>query len=183
MTAGVDRHDKRMQRWRSRVPGSTRLLSELLTSNFVPIVEAAGFERVDCALGLPDRPVEGSELRFERKTGDYLDVVYVFFDKYSAPRFQITFSRRTDPDRQDVVRSGNLVRRSSEYYHEWGKPRWLPEALWSRRRARQCVDTVAASISQAFHFLETGERGPRISREFIPTASTGTSNSTQTPAG
>jgi hypothetical protein len=164
MATGVGKHDKRLQLWQSRVSEQTRLLSELLTTKLVPVVEAAGFKKVDCALGLPARPVEGSELRFERETGGHLDVVYVFFDKDSAPRFQIVFSRRAPQDRDEFVRSGKLVKRSSEYYHEWGKPRWLPGALWSGGRARRSVDTVVENIPQAFRFLETGERGSKISR-------------------
>ncbi|MCM2311852.1 MAG: hypothetical protein NDI84_10650 [Steroidobacteraceae bacterium] len=162
--ASSDKHEKRLQRWQSRVPEKTRLLSELLIRKLVPIVEAAGFAKVDRELARPERPVEGSELRFERESGGRIDVVYAFFDKYSSPRFQIGFSRRDVADRDVMLRSGHLVKQSSEYYHEWGKPRWLPLALWSESQARASVDEVVENLPQVFRFLESGERGPRISR-------------------
>ena len=162
--ANSDKHDKRRRRWQSRVTEKTRSLSELLTRKLAPIIEAVEFAKVDREFARADRPVEGSELRYERELGEHVDVLYVFFDKYSSPRFQIGFSRRKMADRDLIVRSGHLVQKSSQYYHEWGKPRWLPLALWSEAQARATVDEVAESLPQVFSFLEFGVRGSRISQ-------------------
>jgi len=176
VTTTCGKHYKRMASWRSQVPPKTRLLSELLQSRLTPVVEAAGFEWVDCELGQSDRPVAGSEVRFERITWDHIDVVYAFFDKYASPRFQIAFSRRAriSPDR--IIRSGRLVMSPSEHYHEWGKARWLPLALWSEARARRCVEEAVTRMTHVFRFLATDERGPGISRSVEmerPTATKG----------
>jgi hypothetical protein len=128
------------------------------------MLEAGNFAKVGVEFSKPERPVEGSELRFERETEEVLDVVYVFFDKYSSPRFQIGFSRREKSNTDSLIRAGHLVKHAAEFYHEWGKPRWLPLVLWSDAQARGCVDEVAIRVPQVFSFLETGDRGPSISR-------------------
>lgn len=164
MTPTCSKNYSRMANWRSQVPPKTRLLSELVLTRLTPVIEGAGFDCVDCELGRTDRPVAGSELRFERTAGNHVDVVYAFFDKYASPRFQIAFSRRdrNSPDR--IIRAGRLVMRPSEHYHEWGKPRWLPLALWSEARAMRCVDEAVKRMTHVFRFLATDERGPGISR-------------------
>jgi hypothetical protein len=136
-------------------------LSELLRTRLIDAFEEAGFAKVDLELGRPDRPVDGNELRFERESGQYIDVVYAFFDKYDSPRFQIAFSKRVRANSEKMVKSGRLVRKPSQHYYEWGKPRWLPAALWSDARARRCVDEAVRRIPQVLHALEADASGPR----------------------
>jgi len=155
-------HDKRLRRWQSKVSDETRLLSELLLTKLVPAMQAGGFEKVDYTFNQPDLPVEGSEFQFERRRGDNVDVVYVAFDKNSAPRVQILVSRRGPSGRNGVVRAGQLVRRPWQSYHPWGRPWWLPSALWSMWQASRCVDAIVERMPQVFHFLETGERGRSV---------------------
>lgn len=158
------KYDERVRRWRARVPEKTRLLNERLAEALTPILIAAGFENVEFSLQRKDSPVEGRELRFERVSRDWVDVVYVFFDKYDSPRFQVAFSRRAAADPDTIIRSGYIVDRPSEYYHEWGKPRWIPMALWPAAMVSTVVAKVVSSIDQVLHFLETGERGDNINR-------------------
>ncbi len=161
--AAANKHDERFRRWQLRAPERTRQLSELLANRLIPALEATGFQKVDCVLGKRTSPVEGSELRFERTLNGCIDVIYVFFDKYSSPRFQVSFSRRSVNDPEAIIRSGHLVRAPSERYHEWGKPRWFPVALWSEARAVGVAMEVAGYLDQVLRFLEVGETGSKIS--------------------
>lgn len=67
------------------MPEKTRLLNERLAEALTPILIAVGFEKVEFSLQRKDSPVEGRELRFERVSCDWVDVVYAFFDKYDSP--------------------------------------------------------------------------------------------------
>jgi hypothetical protein len=159
------KHAQRFKRWKERAAPCTRVLAEEIISRWVPAIEARGFDSVDCILGKPDSPVEGRDIQFERWSDGYIDVIHLFFDKYSSPRFQISFARRELSSPNRIIRASHLVRRSSEYYHEWGKARWLPAALWSQRQSAATVDAVLKATEQIFTFLETGEVGPNIGRD------------------
>jgi hypothetical protein len=136
-------------------------LSELLRAKLIEFAEDAGFAKVDFELDRPDRPVEGNELRFERDSGQYVDVVYAFFDKYDCPRFQIVFSRRARINSEKIVKSGRVVRNPSQHYYEWGKPRWLPAALWPDARAERCVDEAVHRLPHVLRWLAEDDSGPR----------------------
>jgi hypothetical protein len=160
-----DKHDKLWRQWQSRVPAKTRILSELLRAKLIAVVEEAGFAKVDFELDRPDRRVDGNELRFERDSGPYTDVVYAFFDKYDSPRFQVVFSRRMRASPEKILRSGRLTRRPSQRYYEWGKPRWLPAALWSDALAKRCVDEAVRRMPQVIDALEAEDRKPKTADE------------------
>ena len=164
MTSKSGKQAERFRRWRERARPETRVLAEEIVSRWVPAIEAKGFESVDFNLGRTDSPVEGRELQFERWSSGHVDVIHLFFDKYSSPRFQISFARRKRPSPNQIVRASHLVKRPSEYYHEWGKPRWLPDALWSPQQSTATVDRVLKATNQIFAFLETGECGPNVGR-------------------
>jgi len=136
----------------------------LLVASVVPTILDAGFEPVDRCFRDEASPVQGGEIQFEREAEDCVDEIYIFFDKYSSPRFQVGFSRRLRSDVRQFVRSGHLVKRSSQYYYEWGKPRWMPIWLWSERQAISVIQQVSAGVEQIAEFLEGGHRGPQISR-------------------
>lgn len=165
MESTSSRHEKRWLRWQSRVPAKTRLLSELLRTKLTAVVEEAGFSKVDLELDRPDRPVEGNELRFERDSGPYIDVIYAFFDKYDSPRFQIVFSRRMRASPERIVSSGRLTRNATQRYHEWGKPRWLPIALWSGALAKSCVDEAVHRMPLVLDALVAEDRKARTANE------------------
>lgn len=160
----VDKQVRRLERWLSKAPPRTRRLGELLIASVIPRIRVAGFESVGCCFGDATSPVQGGELRFERPVGDHVDVIVVDFDKYASPRVQVVFSRRLRSDARQFVRSGRLVKRSSQFYYEWGKPRWMPLWLWSERRSVGVVQRIAAGIEPVIQFLDTGLRGPQISR-------------------
>lgn len=164
MSPKSGKHAQRFKRWQERAPPQTRVLAEEVVSRWVPTIVAKGFESVDCILGKADSPVEGRDLQFERLSDGHIDVIHLFFDKYSSPRFQISFARRAQSSSNQIVRASHLVKRSSDYYHEWGKPRWLPVALWSPRQSAATVDAVLKATEQIFAFLETGEGGPNVGR-------------------
>jgi hypothetical protein len=159
----------RLRRWQSRAPAATQTLSRLLTSKLTATVEAAGFKPVDVEWGQSSEPVQGSELRFERESGDCIDEIHAWFGKYAAPRFQIRFSRRLKTNLREQLRCGQVVRHRSEYVHEWGKPFWFPTALWLETLSERSVNHVVRSIDQVVLFLETGRRGPNISLSMADT--------------
>ena len=148
----------------SRAPERTRFLAERLVELWLPAFELKGFREVECRLQKKDSPLGGRELSLERWGEVYVDSVHLWFDKYDSPRFQVSFDRRLGSDTDQRLRGGNLVKRRREYYHEWGKPRWVPLGLWRERHARACVAAVVRASPQILEFLETGERGLNINR-------------------
>lgn len=164
MPEALTKYEKRVQLWRNRAPQKSRRLRDLLVAELMPAMEAAHFDHVDCEFGRADQLVIGAEIRFERAAGEYIDVVDVFFDKYAGPSFQISISRRMKIDPSEFVRSAHVVSRPSEYYHEWGKPWWWPSQLWSDALSRRTVKRLLPGLGQISPFLESGARGPNISR-------------------
>jgi hypothetical protein len=138
-------------------------MSEQLASQLIPVIEAAGFVKVDVELGEASSPVAGSDLQFERTRDDHIEVIHVFFDKYTRPRFQVGVHRNARSQPHELLSSAYLVKRPNEHYHVWGKPWWLPTRFWSERRSKKTVRRVVEFLGQGIRFLETGERGPNIS--------------------
>jgi len=136
-------------------------MSEQLTDQLTPVLVAAGFVQVDVDMGEESSPVAGNELQFERTRGVHIDVILVFFDKYAAPRFQVSLNQRT---RSELLGSAHLVERPSQYYHWWGKPWWLPSRFWTEGGAKRTVRQVVESVGQGIRYLETNERGPNTSK-------------------
>ena len=96
--------------------------------------------------------------------GEFVDTVTFNFDKYRGPRFQVHIARRAANSANAFVRSCNLVARAKQYFHFWGKPWWFPAAYWSNHRADRVIEAIERHMDQAARFLESGERGPNISR-------------------
>ncbi len=164
MTLSATAHQTRFKRWQNLAPPLTRHMSIAVSSELVPLLESFGFERVNIHLGDPEAPVSGSELTLERVSGGLLDSITFNFEKYRTPRFQLHASRREAAAPYQFIRSCNLVARGSQYYHFWGKPWWLPTRLWSERGSKRAIESVSSRLPQLVHYLDTGERGPNISR-------------------
>jgi hypothetical protein len=139
-------------------------MSTAVSSELVPVFESFGFERVNIHLGDPEVPVSGSELTLERVSGGVVDSITFNFEKYRTPRFQLHASRREAAAPHQFIRSCNLVARGSQYYHFWGKPWWLPTRLWSECGSKRTIESVSSRLFQLIRYLDTGERGPNISR-------------------
>ena len=154
----------RFRKWLNLCPPETRFLASAVEERLVPKIESWGFRRVDIALEDPEQPVSGSELRFERVSGDYIDCVEFNFWKYRSPKFQVHLSRRLAVRPNALVRSGNLVRRASQYYHLWGKPWWRPIRLWTEGTSIATIASIESRLAEVPAFLERGERGGSISR-------------------
>jgi hypothetical protein len=119
-------HARRMQKWRNLAPAKTRLLLDAVVESLVPMLESAGFQQVEFVRQDPTSPTSGKEIVLERVSEEHIDSVVFNFDKYHRPRFQVHCSRRDLKTPNDIIRSANLVRNSSQYYHFWGKAWWLP---------------------------------------------------------
>jgi len=164
MSRSRSNQEARFEKWQRLAPRDTRLLTTLVASQVVPRLEAQGFNRVSHSLRQPDQSVSGREIELERWAGDSVDTVTFNFDKYAAPRFQVQLSRRSSEPPHAWVRSANLVRHPSQYLHFWGKPWWLPAALWSERASRRVIACVESALPDALAFVDHGERGRHISR-------------------
>lgn len=164
MALSATAHQTRFKKWRNLAAPQTRELSTAVFSQLVPMVESYGFERVNIHFSDPESSVSGSEIALERVSGALIDSITFNFEKYRTPRFQLHASRREATFPHQFVRSCNLVARSSQYYHFWGKPWWLPARFWPEYGSTRTIETVAARIHQLIRYLETGDRGPNISR-------------------
>jgi hypothetical protein len=133
------------------------------------MIEARGFRRVGVCLGDPEQAVSGGELRLERRQADAIDSVIFNFEKYKTPRVQIHLDRRRALPPNDFIHSGNLVANGSQYIYFWGKPWWLPAMFWSRSGVARTIGKIGRHLEQATVFLETGTRGPNISKLVVTT--------------
>ncbi len=154
----------RFEKWQRLAPISTRVLSTLVASQLVPVLESRGFQRVGYSLKQPDLITSGRELELERWVDEFVDTVTFNFDKYGAPRFQVHVSRRASEFPHNWVRAANLVRRSNQFLHFWGKPWWLPSYFWSEQASCRVVAQVQSMIPSALAFVEQGECNGSISR-------------------
>src|SRR5262245_5519708 len=143
---------------------ATRFLRSLVHERLVLAVESKGFARVKVSFTDPQWRVPGSDIELERPLDQVVDSVTFSFEKYGSPRFQIHAMRRERAAPHAFVRSASLVVRSSQYYHFWGKPWWLPTKFWSERASKRVVASLESPVQQLIHFLETGEAGPNISK-------------------
>jgi hypothetical protein len=159
-----ERHEKRFARWQARVNPRTRFLSELVKTELVPVFEAEGLGTVDIALEGKGRTLNPNEIRLERLGENHIDSIDITFGKYGQTKFQISASRRQRVAPNNWIRSTCLVKHARQYYCFWGKPWWLPGALWTDALAKRTVNTLLKLVRQLAVFLETGERGPNLSR-------------------
>jgi hypothetical protein len=161
-TAGA--HEKRLAKWRNLAPAQTRVLIDGALDLLVPTLEAQGFERVGFVRLDSIHPTSGREIVMERVIGECVDEVTLNFDKFRRPRFQVQCSRRELSEPHRFIRSANLVLKSTQYYHFWGKPWWLPTQLWPDGASQRALKQVKSHLSQVRPFLESAERGPNISK-------------------
>jgi hypothetical protein len=155
----------KFRRWQRRAPELTRHMSEYVEAQLLPQCINHGFMLTDVFLGDRENPVSANEIYLEKRLGDTVDYIDVTFAKYGLPRFQVGFARRRATGKCEFLRRGNLVAGGNQYYHFWGKPWWIPLGFWSDHCSRRAVEEVAGLLGQAFRFLETGERGPNISKQ------------------
>jgi hypothetical protein len=159
-----EKHRKRFERWQARCGPQTRLLSKLVDEELVPVFIQASFATVDVAFRQADQTVNADEICLERAESNFFDTINISFSKRDRPNFQLGCSRRQSIPPNEFIRSCHLVKRSNQFYYFWGKPWWWPTALWSESQARGTVNKVKRVMEQLIVFVETGERGPNISR-------------------
>jgi hypothetical protein len=157
-------HQKRFAKWQNLCPPKTRALSAAIDRELLAMLAERGFIRVDTQRQFEDCPVSGSEIELGREGGKHYDVVRFNFEKYRTPRVQVSGSRHEAHAPYKCIRACNLVARDSQYYHFWGRSWWLPDSLWPDARVQATVNAIRKNLDQLLHFLETGERGPNISK-------------------
>lgn len=139
-------------------------MSAYVEAEIVPVCVAQGFALGEHFLGDPSSPISPNEIYLEMKVNDYVDYVDLTFAQYGLPRFQVGFARREAGGRNAFVQRGNLVSHSRQYYHFWGKPWWMPLGLWTDDDSKRVVVAVSRRLVQVFRCLDSGERGPNISK-------------------
>ena len=162
-SSGIN-HRRRYERWKARVAPKTQALASLVDSQLVPQFLSAGYEWVDFVLRRRDWPVNANEIELEKAGPNYIDCIDFRFAKYDLPRFQLGFSRRKIEQPNEFIRSANLVRDSSQHYHFWGKPAWVPTNLWPESNCLKTIEQVSPLIDQVLEFLDRDIRGPNVSR-------------------
>ena len=150
---------KRFAKWLNLAPPQTRYLGSRVESTLVPILEQLGFSWPS-----DSQRTSGRELELERAIGECVDTVTFNFDKYRDPRFQVHVARRAAAPPNAFVRSCSLVANAKQYLYFWGKPWWYPTAYWPEHRADRVIEAIGRHLDQAARFLESGERGPNISK-------------------
>ena len=165
MASDSNRHSERQERWLRLAPIATRYLCTGAKARVLPGLALVGFRPVECSLGNPEWPVSAQEIEVERRGEGFVDSIAFNFDKYRRPRFQVHAARRSLNPPHQFIRSGNLVVHPSQYYHYWGRPWWLPTALWSQSAASSTLFRVSQCVPQLLEFLDSGARGCNVSRQ------------------
>ncbi|WP_443970350.1 hypothetical protein [Sphingobium sp. CR28] len=139
-------------------------MGRLVEEHLLPSYFAAGFERVSVQLRDPKEAVSSREIWLERSCNEEIDVVIFNFDKYRRPAFQVHLHRREILPPHHWVRAANLVQKSSQYLHFWGKPWWLPTRYWTEHMSANTIDCMREKTEDALVFLEKNERCRNISK-------------------
>lgn len=133
-------------------------------NKLVPIVEAAGYERINHYFGVPDHKVSASRMHFQRAANTGFDAITFAFDKYHRPKFQVELTRAQLGLDFEWDQKANLLKRNCHWFHFFGKPFWFPARFWTDRMADRAVDQVRVRLPSALQFLDTGERGQAVSK-------------------
>jgi len=141
----------------------------LVDQRLVPMVEQGGFRRVQCLLDDPEIPVLGSEIILERPASQGRQFVEFVFEKYRKPRFQIRFGemRSVGPGIFNRPWFSALVRRPNQGYHFWGKPWWVPTAIWCDADAKRYIAQMVPMMRQILIFFDTRQRGRNVNEPWI----------------
>ena len=163
----MNSYNKRHKRWQDRIPSQTRYLSHLVDTQLVPYFESIGFTQVGKEYLSVDRNdlVEAKDISLEQTTDSILKSIYISFDKYDSPKFQIYFNLRELPPPHDFISSESLVKKSNQYVYFWGKPWWLPMFFWTESMSKYEINKLLLVIEQIPVFLEKGIRGKNISNK------------------
>ncbi|GGI91767.1 hypothetical protein GCM10007973_30040 [Polymorphobacter multimanifer] len=157
-------HRIRFSNWRKLGGKPLMTMASLVEQRLVEPLLQDGFEWTDVYLRDPDFPNNGNEIVLERGTGGEIAVIIFNFDKYHRPAFEMHLARREAQPPYAFIHSASLVRRTSQYFHFWGKPWWLPVRFWTEGMSERAVARLAGKLDQALAFVERGECGPNIGR-------------------
>lgn len=164
MKADRKAHRARFNRW-CKLGGQPLVhFSRLVQEQLLPKLAGIGFVEAEDWPEPSCDPVGGGELLVQRDQDNAVDLICFNFDKYHRPRVQVSIYRRALTPPYALVRSANLVKRSSQYYHWWGQPWWLPTRFWAKGQSNKAIDRLATCLLQSDAFLQRGERGPNMSR-------------------
>jgi hypothetical protein len=155
--------DRRFSNWSKLTGHSTQVLLRLVEERLVPAYLAVGFLRTSIYMNNAMDKVSGRELHLERMRNGEIDFATFNFDKHRRPAFQFHVGCRTATEDHAWIRSANVVKRSTQPLHFWGKPWWLPTDWWSEGMSNRVVDQLASKSPEVIAFIECGIRGSSLS--------------------
>ena len=160
-------HERRFSNWCKLSGRPTMVLAHLVEVQLVPAYLTAGFRRTSIYMNDPTDMVSGREIHLEREKHGEIEFVTFNFDKYRRPAFQFHIGCRKAAPNQAWVRSAKVVARSTQLFHFWGKPWWLPSRWWSERMSLRVIDRLVAKTPEVLAFLEEGRRSSSLSESSI----------------
>ncbi|MCH7290779.1 hypothetical protein MMP65_04770 [Acinetobacter sp. ANC 3926] len=165
----ISSYRKRHKRWQDRIPLQTRHLSQLVDTQLIPYFETFGFTQVGKQYLSADRNdlVEAKDICLEKIIDNKIQNIYISFDKYDSPKFQIYFNLHQLVPDIEFISSESLVRKSNQYVCFWGKPWWLPRIFWTDAMSKYLIKKLLLIIKQILDFLKTGVRGENIGNKKI----------------
>jgi hypothetical protein len=85
-------HRKRFERWKKKLPKSTRYLVDLVLTRIVPKFEERGFKWYPDYAGGDPTQVGANTILLQRRSGPAWPTVEIMFDKYLRPFFHVDFT-------------------------------------------------------------------------------------------
>jgi hypothetical protein len=150
--------DRRLERWLNLAPKASRDLAAAVRAEVVVPLSAQGFSWVARHHYDPDpEPNSAREILLERRDADDVETVVLSFDKYRRPRLQVWLMRRSAEPPHNWVRAANLVRQHGQPFYFWGKPWWMPSALWPRTAGLRTAEAIRLRLPAALAFLRQGK--------------------------
>lgn len=163
----INSYNKRHKRWQDRIPSQTRYLSHLVDTQLVPYFKSIGFTQIGSKLYRNESQlIPAQDICLERLVeNNNIERIFLSFEKYDSPCFQVYFNLRELPPPHDFISSESLVKKSNQYVYFWGKPWWLPMFFWTESMSKYEINKLLLVIEQIPVFLEKGIRGKNISNK------------------
>ena len=162
-SADLTKYNKIFYTWKDSCPEQTSYLIDQVLQKICPVFQENGF--CFSAKLLNNVRIGQNELLMERVVYKYIEYIYIVFDKYKSPKFQILSSKRSNNKEMRFLRSGNLVNSKIQYVHFWGKPYIIPMIFWRNSDSDKIIDKIIKISPQILEFLDSGVRGKNIGKE------------------
>lgn len=162
---------ERFEQWRSKLPGNTAFLVDLVLDEIVPMFEAQGLRRHPDYAHKRTDAVASYTIALQRREGSDWPTVQISFDKSQRPNCYVTFSvlpevcRRITPKGEfDIPRIEANVVEGDAYFRlcKGGRQTfdsnfgYVHFSLFPRRRIRAEIDQLKALLPMLFQLFDDG---------------------------